>query len=222
MEGGYNNFMLWQDMVEFSMASDEPGHIPLHEAGHLSVFEKLTGNKAMYGWTEIDGVLCPCVTFPRNCKISPVKNLMISMAGDICSMISLGMDVPETCLALYRYFHPLEGNDWDTVRALCVKEDYLMKMSKDLGDLITAFWDDVLKEYKVADIFFNMFERIPDVIGLIDSDDRTALEKMFGRRRGYKTIRGKLLDPREAWGLCQCPNRGHDGKGNARPMKIVR
>ena len=52
-----------------------------------------------------------------------------------------------------------------------------------------------------------MFNRIPQVVELIDRDDRPTLEKFFGKRRGYGQVRKRLLDPNTAWEFCKHPNR---------------
>jgi len=207
-EGDYSDSDLWEDMKYFDEESDKDEHTPLHEAGHLSVFEHLTKIRAMYGWTENEGVVCPCVWLPwHKVKCTPVTNIMVLMAGDITSMVQLGMDVPETSLALYRHYNPSGSCDWNKVRTLCPSEELMLDVAKSLGEIISGFWDVFVAEYRTASLFFDMFNHIPQVVELIDKDDRPTLEKFFGKRRGYGQVRKRLLDPNTAWEFCKHPNR---------------
>lgn len=205
-EVDYSDSDLWSDLKYFEEESSKEEYMALHEAGHLVFLEALTKERAMYGWMMVEGMRCPCVVFPKT-PLHSVGNIMVSMAGDIASMVYLDMDVLETSLALYRYYHPAKGCDWDTVRELCPSEESLMDYAKDIGGIMKMYWLNILKEYRMADIFFHMWERIPQVVELIDKDDRPALEKFFGKRRGYGQVRKRLLDPNTAWEFCKHPNR---------------
>ena len=204
MDFDTNSLFLYDQAINYdAIANDNENNetICIHEAGHMIAFESF-GYKAVYAW---DGNTPMVACNEKN--ITKRENVVISMAGDVATMVANDMYlIPETCLGLYYNYQRFNGTDWQMIRSLTKSKKLIMDTASGLEDCFVKNMNHLINEYRIANLFFNMFENIPQVVELIDKNNRPVLEKLFGVKRSYKPIRRKLLDPNTAWEFCKCPN----------------
>lgn len=198
-----NNLFLYDQTMyyDFIANEDEEETMCVHEAGHMMAFEGL-GYKAVYSWHGRNpSVFCEDV-------LKKGENIVTSMAGDVATMVANEMNlIPETCVGLYYNYQLFNGSDWQKIRSLTKSKKHIMRTARELETVFSENMDRLVEEYRIAKLFFNMFENIPQVVDLIDKGNRPVLEKMFGKKRSYKPIRDKLLNPEKAWEFCKHPNK---------------
>lgn len=199
-----NSFLYNQAMFFDYCMSDEEKYIELicvHEAGHMFTMENL-GYKAIYAWNGENPSVCGIKPFE-----SRMNDIYTSMAGDIAVMVTEEINpIPETCLGLYYNYQRFGTTDWQKIRSLTKSKKLVVDVAKILEETIRENYDLLVTECRVSRMFFNMFDCIPQIVELIDRDERQTLEKMFGEHDDYAETRKKLLDPKTAWDLCKHPN----------------
>lgn len=167
----------------------------VHEAGHMTVLEMLD-QPAHYAYDVDEDGETPCVVQCGG-RLGPFESGLVTVAGDVACLLAMGHeDVGLACQQFHQHFQKKEKKcDWSAMREL--GDDLNARIcATRVGDLLEDNWGMLVVNYRLAEVFFEMENRLWQASDLLAGHDIVSKFKVFGRGAfDSESLRGRLLDP---------------------------